>query len=470
MHPATDIFISNQQMVASIVVLPLMYGDQNLGGLYFTLEQPSNFQNIKDMLMGFVNSIVLVLLQKLEGRLEHMWDAVVQVRGRGRGGGRSWVVGVLALAAAAREACDRLCSCGVRPGLCSLLRQRPLAMTTRPGEGSSLDARDLSALQQQQTQQQQQHGPGDGAHPQHGNGVASPPGSMQAPSGPGGDAAAAAPGNVAGAGPAAGGAGAAGLARGGAGGGAVSAAAGAQGAGGAGGSLVAGDNSAGNVGKKLFVKRSCTEAMLKVRLLRGSASRACSMTAVCARRASRGAGSTAPGWGAWRSCPAPARQCGGAVVRCASPVRCGSLTPAAARARAWPAACAAGAAARDPQDARAHAKGGVGGRPHPHGDDRQGRLRRRVQGQLQGQPRRHQGAAAGGRTNARARVCAAPAAAAAALARLHCTSPPAVPPTLRAGDVRAPARAPGHEGRAGDGGAHDSEPPEHHPGARPRPA
>lgn len=81
MKPATDIFISSQQMVASIVVLPLMYGDQNLGGLYFTLETPSNFQNIKDMLMGFVNSIVLVLLQKLEGRLHHMWDAVVQVGG-----------------------------------------------------------------------------------------------------------------------------------------------------------------------------------------------------------------------------------------------------------------------------------------------------------------------------------------------------------------------------------------------------
>lgn len=79
MKPATDIFISSQQMVASIVVLPLMYGEQNLGGLYFTLETPSNFQNIKDMLMGFVNSIVLVLLQKLEGQLHQMWDVVVQV-------------------------------------------------------------------------------------------------------------------------------------------------------------------------------------------------------------------------------------------------------------------------------------------------------------------------------------------------------------------------------------------------------
>jgi hypothetical protein len=86
MKPATDIFITSQQMVASIVVLPLMYGEENLGGLYFTLETPSNFQNIKDMLMGFVNSIVLVLLQKLEGQLHQMWDVVVQVRA----GGWAW--------------------------------------------------------------------------------------------------------------------------------------------------------------------------------------------------------------------------------------------------------------------------------------------------------------------------------------------------------------------------------------------
>lgn len=78
--PATDIFISSQCMAASIVVLPLAYGDQTLGGLYFTLETPSNFQNLKYMLMGFVNSIVLVLVQKLGGQLHLFWDLVVQVR------------------------------------------------------------------------------------------------------------------------------------------------------------------------------------------------------------------------------------------------------------------------------------------------------------------------------------------------------------------------------------------------------
>lgn len=77
--PATDIFISSQQMAASIVVLPLQYGKQTLGGLYFTLENPSNFQNLKDTLMGFVNSIVLVMVQKLEGKLHQFWDLIVQV-------------------------------------------------------------------------------------------------------------------------------------------------------------------------------------------------------------------------------------------------------------------------------------------------------------------------------------------------------------------------------------------------------
>uniref|UniRef100_A0A383W413 GAF domain-containing protein n=1 Tax=Tetradesmus obliquus TaxID=3088 RepID=A0A383W413_TETOB len=232
MKPATDIFISSQQMVASIVVLPLMYGEQNLGGLYFTLETPSNFQNIKDMLMGFVNSIVLVLLQKLEGQLHQMWDVVVQ---------------------------------------------RPLAMNgTAPGTVNSMDAKEVAGLQAAGTaaaaaagtalppnpdsinaqplnqQQQQQH-------------ADAPAGLEQAL------AAAAAAGQggsmVAGMGGQGGGStlgadGAAAL-------GAMVAAAG----GGAGSSMVAGgggsmagggDNSTGNVNKKLFVKRSCTEAMLKV--------------------------------------------------------------------------------------------------------------------------------------------------------------------------------------------------------------
>jgi hypothetical protein len=38
MKPATDIFISGQEMVASIVVLPLIFEGQAFGGFYVTLE------------------------------------------------------------------------------------------------------------------------------------------------------------------------------------------------------------------------------------------------------------------------------------------------------------------------------------------------------------------------------------------------------------------------------------------------
>jgi len=64
MMPATDIFISPQALVASIVVLPLQHAGATLGGMYFTLEAPSNFQNVKDLLMGFVGALVLLLVQK----------------------------------------------------------------------------------------------------------------------------------------------------------------------------------------------------------------------------------------------------------------------------------------------------------------------------------------------------------------------------------------------------------------------
>jgi hypothetical protein len=43
-RPATDIFISASQMVASIVVLPLVYNGTIIGGMYFTKETCSNFQ------------------------------------------------------------------------------------------------------------------------------------------------------------------------------------------------------------------------------------------------------------------------------------------------------------------------------------------------------------------------------------------------------------------------------------------
>lgn len=77
MKPATDIFISGNEMVASIVVLPLTYEGQAFGGFYVTLETISNFQNIKDLLMGFVNSIVLILQKRLMNQREQIWDAIM---------------------------------------------------------------------------------------------------------------------------------------------------------------------------------------------------------------------------------------------------------------------------------------------------------------------------------------------------------------------------------------------------------
>jgi hypothetical protein len=44
-----------------------------------TLETTSNFQKIKDLLMGFVNSIVLVLYNKLNPQREHIYASLTQV-------------------------------------------------------------------------------------------------------------------------------------------------------------------------------------------------------------------------------------------------------------------------------------------------------------------------------------------------------------------------------------------------------
>ncbi len=44
-------------MVASIVVLPLIFDGVTFGGFYVTLETTSNFQNIKDLLMGLVRRV-----------------------------------------------------------------------------------------------------------------------------------------------------------------------------------------------------------------------------------------------------------------------------------------------------------------------------------------------------------------------------------------------------------------------------
>lgn len=77
MKPATDIFISGQEMVASIVVLPLIFDGVTFGGFYVTLETTSNFQNIKDLLMGLVNSVVLLLAKRLQPQRDQIWESIL---------------------------------------------------------------------------------------------------------------------------------------------------------------------------------------------------------------------------------------------------------------------------------------------------------------------------------------------------------------------------------------------------------
>jgi hypothetical protein len=53
--------------------------------LAVTLETTSNFQNIKDLLMGFVNSVVLVLQRRLQPQRDQIWDAILNKSGNAEG-------------------------------------------------------------------------------------------------------------------------------------------------------------------------------------------------------------------------------------------------------------------------------------------------------------------------------------------------------------------------------------------------
>eukprot|EP00798_Chlamydomonas_sp_ICE-L_P026077 gene26077-11781_t len=65
MKPATDIFISGRDMVASIVVLPLTYNGHTFGGFYGTYS------------MGLVNSVVLVLRKRLIPERDQIWETTM---------------------------------------------------------------------------------------------------------------------------------------------------------------------------------------------------------------------------------------------------------------------------------------------------------------------------------------------------------------------------------------------------------
>lgn len=48
---AKDIFTRSSDLVASIVVVPLLVGGTPLGGIYFALETPHSFENLQNTLL-----------------------------------------------------------------------------------------------------------------------------------------------------------------------------------------------------------------------------------------------------------------------------------------------------------------------------------------------------------------------------------------------------------------------------------
>ena len=79
MRPATDIFISPQHKVAAIVVLPVVYSGQRLGGMYFTTESANNFQNIKGKLKHIVTALQPLLHARLSGHMHEVWQIMIEV-------------------------------------------------------------------------------------------------------------------------------------------------------------------------------------------------------------------------------------------------------------------------------------------------------------------------------------------------------------------------------------------------------
>ncbi|KAI8462418.1 MAG: kinase-like domain-containing protein [Monoraphidium minutum] len=70
--PARDVFTHATELVSSVVVVPLLVGDNVLGAVYFTQDAPCDFSNIQDALLGFVHAVTLALHNKLAGQMGMM--------------------------------------------------------------------------------------------------------------------------------------------------------------------------------------------------------------------------------------------------------------------------------------------------------------------------------------------------------------------------------------------------------------
>jgi len=68
--PARDVFTHASDPVSSIVVVPLVVGNQAMGALYFTQDTPCDFSNIQDSLLGFVHVVTPMLHAKMAGQMD----------------------------------------------------------------------------------------------------------------------------------------------------------------------------------------------------------------------------------------------------------------------------------------------------------------------------------------------------------------------------------------------------------------
>jgi hypothetical protein len=80
LQPVTDIFISPERTVASLVVFPFDCSNM-IGGVYFTMDKPNDFSKIKDNLVGVMAHIAIFITQRCESNIDAIWSEAHRVSG-----------------------------------------------------------------------------------------------------------------------------------------------------------------------------------------------------------------------------------------------------------------------------------------------------------------------------------------------------------------------------------------------------
>jgi hypothetical protein len=93
-EPAHDVFVEDDDIVSSIVVVPLLVNAQQFGGLYVTHEQPwsegPGFAKAKELLVGLGAMLQRQLGQHLAGQPGAAWVDLLEVRSGDFGVARFW--------------------------------------------------------------------------------------------------------------------------------------------------------------------------------------------------------------------------------------------------------------------------------------------------------------------------------------------------------------------------------------------